>query len=115
MNNPFKIIDTRLENIEALLLDLKHSPNTRETDISQTLGFEPINVQQLSDLIGWSPSYIYKQTSKGEIPYYKPNGKFLYFKKSEIEQYLLSNRNKTKKEIEAEAIEYVHLSSKERN
>ncbi len=30
MSNPFEILENRLSNIEALLLDLKHPPQTKE-------------------------------------------------------------------------------------
>lgn len=68
---------------------------------------EVITVKGLSILTGWSKGEIYKKTSKGILPYYKPNGKTIYFKKAEIEKWLLSNRQSTKDEIEDQAIDYL--------
>ena len=34
-----------------------------------------------------SDSMLYKLTSKGDIPYFKPNGKKLYFKRSELDEW----------------------------
>ena len=49
---------------------------------------------------GLSQSYLYKLTSAGKIPHYKPSGKLLFFKKEELQNWLLSNRqgNKSKNE-----------------
>lgn len=71
---------------------------------------EALTVEALSILTGWTKGNIYKKTSKGLLPYYKPNGKTIYFKKSEIEAFLLTNRSKTKAEIQAEAKDYLLLN-----
>ncbi len=52
---------------------------------------------------GLKVSYIYKLTSSREIPHYKsPGGKKLHFKKSEIDDWLLSNPVKTKSHVNEE-------------
>ncbi len=84
-------IDDRLRNIESLLLSQK----------------KVLNLDEVSVLTGLSKSHLYKLTSTGKIPHYKPNGKFMFFEKSEIEDWLLRNRIKTVDEIEAEAAKYV--------
>lgn len=44
---------------------------------------------------------LYAHTSKKMIPYYKrPNGKKLYFKKSELDEWLFSNRIQTTDEAD---------------
>lgn len=43
-------------------------------------------------LTGLSKSYLYKLTSTHKIPYYKPNGKLVYFNREEIENWQLQNR-----------------------
>jgi hypothetical protein len=45
-------------------------------------------------------------TSSNDIPHYK-SGKRLYFKKSEIDEWVFSNRIKTNDDIEKEAMEYI--------
>lgn len=44
------------------------------------------------EYIGISSSLLYKLTSAKEIPCYKPRGKMLYFKRTEIDEWLLKNR-----------------------
>ncbi|MEC5395764.1 helix-turn-helix transcriptional regulator [Bergeyella sp. RCAD1439] len=80
-------IEQRLDRIEKLLL------NSQKT---------VLNFEELVEFTGLSQSYLYKLTSKGEIPFYRPNGKQLYFNKAEIEAWLLRNRSKTNEEIDVE-------------
>jgi len=47
-----------------------------------------------------SHSHLYKMTSTGVIPSYKPNGKKLYFNRKELDSWLLSNRQSSQEEIE---------------
>ena len=61
-----------------------------------------LTLEEVAKYTNYSKSYVYKLTSKGDIPYYKPNGKQLYFKRTEIDEWLLTNRNKTNQEIERE-------------
>lgn len=68
------------------------------------------NVLTLEDvalLTGLSKSWLYKATYKNEIPFYKPNGKMLYFDRKEIEDWMRQGRVKTNAELEQEAANYL--------
>lgn len=91
-------IDERLTNIENLLLSQK----------------TVLNLDEVAEFTGLSKSHLYKLTSKGKIPHYKPNGKYIFFERTQIEKWLLSNRVKTTDEIDAEASAYVTLNNKRR-
>lgn len=54
-----------------------------------------------------SHSHLYKMTSTGLIPSYKPNGKKLYFNRKELDNWLLSNRQSSQEEIEQQAANYL--------
>lgn len=54
-----------------------------------------------------SHSHLYKMTSTGVVPSYKPNGKKLYFNRKELDLWLLSNKQLSKEEIEKEAANYL--------
>lgn len=82
------------------------TPKSQETDI--------LTVEQLTQLYGISRSTVYAWVQQNRITYYKPSPKILLFRKSEIEDYLLSNRTPSKAEIEAEADTEVLLSAGER-
>ncbi|TXG79689.1 MAG: DNA-binding protein [Spirochaetes bacterium] len=78
-------IDERLKAIETLLLSQK-----------TVLSFD-----EMAIYTGLSKSHLYKLTSSGGVPCYKPKGKHIFFSKSEVDQWLLQNRKATTEEIEA--------------
>lgn len=57
---------------------------------------------------GFSVGHIYRLTSKKEIPHFKKSRK-LYFKKSELEDWMLENKVASNAEISSEAATYVTL------
>lgn len=66
-----------------------------------------LNMNDVCLLTGLSKSHIYKLVCKKEIPYYKSvGGKLTYFRKNEIEDWLLTRRVPTVNEIEQRAINY---------
>lgn len=46
-------------------------------------------------------------THSRKIPFYKPNGKQIYFDRSEIENWMKQNRVAMTDEIETEAVNYI--------
>lgn len=55
---------------------------------------------------GYSESHLYNLTSKRAIPHYKKSRK-LYFKKNELEEWMLERQVKTDKEVQSKATTYV--------
>ncbi len=49
---------------------------------------------------GLSKSHLYKLTSTGGIPCYKPTGKKLYFDKEELDEWMLRNKKLSQDEID---------------
>lgn len=86
-------IDERLSKIETLLLAQK----------------TVLNFNEVAAYTGLSKSYLYKLSSSGGIPCYKPQGKHIYFDKQEIDQWLLQNRKATNQEVESMASTHVTL------
>lgn len=58
-----------------------------------------LTTQEAAVYLGWSLSYIYKQTRLCTIPHYCPMGKTLYFDREELETWLKRNRVATKDEV----------------
>jgi len=54
-----------------------------------------------------SASYLYKLTCTNQIPHYIPTGKKIYFKRSELDEWLLQNKQTSVMEIEKEAADYL--------
>ena len=65
-----------------------------------------LSFDEASIFLNLSKSYLYKLTSGNLIPHYKPQGKMLYFEKTELEAWLRQNPIKTKAQIEQEAQSY---------
>lgn len=87
-------IDERQQNIENLLLSQKNALTFDEGAIFTGIG----------------KSFLYKLTSGGIVPHYKPRGKMIYFDRAELEKWLLQNRITPTDEIEAKASTYVTLN-----
>lgn len=67
---------------------------------------KPLNVEEAAAFLDVTKSHLYKLTSRGEIPHYKP-GKRLYFLQSDLLEYVKNSRVKTAQEIANEAANYV--------
>ncbi|MGU5711371.1 MULTISPECIES: helix-turn-helix domain-containing protein [Aeromonas] len=53
---------------------------------------EVLSAEECAELLGVSVGYVYRQTSEKRLPFYKPNGKKIYFKRDELLDWLLSHR-----------------------
>lgn len=72
---------------------------------------KPLSFTEASDYLDVSKSHLYKLTHKKAIKFFKPNGKKIYFKKTDLNNWLFRNESKTENEIEQEALEYVVSNS----
>jgi excisionase family DNA binding protein len=59
----------------------------------------PLTMEEASAYLGLSKGYLYKLTSSGRIPNYKPAGGRLYFTLKDLNRYLFRNRRATEFEI----------------
>ncbi len=65
-----------------------------------------LTVQEAADFLGLSVQYIYQLTSGKRVPYYKPFGNRVYFKREELEQFISESRVASAAELEAQAVTY---------
>lgn len=65
-----------------------------------------LTLDDVSLLTGLSKSWLYKATCNHLIPFYKPNGKQVYFDRCEIESWMKQNRVSSKAEISQMAANY---------
>ena len=86
---------SKLERIEKLL------------ETQQAMQKQVLNFNDACIYLELSQSHLYKLTSTGSIPHYKPNGKKLYFNRQELDNWLLRNRSNSIDEIEQEAANYL--------
>ena len=68
---------------------------------------EVLTSDEAAKYCGFSKSYLYKLTMRQQIPHYKsPTGKLCYFNRSELEQWLQTNRVSTIGELNQQAQSY---------
>lgn len=63
-----------------------------------------LTVDDVALLAGLGKRTVYRLTSTHQIPFYKPNRKAIYFKRTEVEDWLLQNRTSTAGEIMQRAV-----------
>jgi len=110
MENPFEIIDAKLDRIIHLLELLKSNENKGQGNIDS----EIMNIEQLASFIGCSKYTVYGYTSSRSIPHFKKN-KRLFFRRTDIVKWITDAKVKTREEIEQEAITYLTTKHKRRN
>lgn len=85
----------KLNSIEKLLIE------------QQTMQKQVLNFNETCQYLELSHSHLYKLTSTGGVPHYKPNGKKIYFNRVELDTWLLRNRIDSQDEIEQQAANYL--------
>lgn len=68
---------------------------------------KPFTLPQASEYLGVSKSHLYKLTYQNLIVHFKPNGKKIYFKRSDLDKYIFRNRKADQNELEQLAIDRV--------
>jgi len=76
------------------------------------LSKEILTLEEATWYLGLSKSSIYKLTSKRGIPFYSPGGKKLYFKKSEIDNWIYQSKIIPINEVENEVENYLSRANK---
>ena len=80
--------DHRIEVLEDLLRDAK----------------QVLTLEEAALFMGISKSSLYKMTHKHEMPFYRPNGKLIYFEKDELLKWMRQNRQKSEEETNEAAV-----------
>lgn len=65
-----------------------------------------LNIKEAAIILGMTIEGVRCLVRNNTLPYYKPNINRLYFKKSELEDWMMQNRSKSMTEIESEAAAY---------
>jgi excisionase family DNA binding protein len=90
--------EKELNDIKAMLQEI--SGSNKDT----------LNFTEAARFIGCSKSYLYKLTSGKSIPHYKPNGKFIYFDRDELQAWLKQGKVTSEHELEVTAKEFIKNS-----
>ena len=63
----------------------------------------PLGVMEAADFTGYSQKYIYKLVHLGMVPYYKPTGGKIWFKREDLERFMFRERRAADYELREEA------------
>ena len=110
MDNPFELILDRLNAIEDLLRTVIKNDPKGATVLTTSLP-NVFNLNQAAEYVSLSKSAMYKKTAERTIPHFK-QGKKLYFKRSELDDWLTEQKITTHAEIEKQADEYIRKKGK---
>ncbi len=62
-----------------------------------------MDLEEFCQYTGISKRYVYRLTSENRVPHYKPNGKKIFFKRDEVDNWLTQGRVSSYEEIEEQA------------
>lgn len=91
---------------QNLILD-KLTEIANKLDEQNILQKTVLNLSEAAKYLDISESHLYKLTSTRQIPHFCPQGKKLYFRREELDQWLQRNRQSSSDEIDREATNYL--------
>lgn len=91
-------MDTTLQSIENRLDRIERFTIINSKDV--------LDLEEASLFTGFSKGHLYRLTSERNIPHYKKSRK-LYFKKSELEEWMLEDKVQTMDDINSQAANYI--------
>ena len=86
------------EKLERIELLLSKSVNSTQKEL--------LTMSEASEYLGFKVSYLYRLTSGNKIPFYKPGHK-VFFKKTELDEWVFKHKESTYEEIEKRALNYL--------
>lgn len=89
---------------EEMILN-KLSEIANKLDEQNLLQKTVLNFNEACTYLDVSQSHLYKLTSTRQVPHFCPQGKKLYFKRTELDEWLQRNRQSTADELEQQAID----------
>jgi excisionase family DNA binding protein len=73
---------------------------------------EILSLKEAAEFLKLSVSCMYKKTSSKQIPHYVPGGKRVYFKKSDLENWILSHKVDSINEVDSDINDYLNRTAK---
>lgn len=71
---------------------------------------EVLTLDEAAQYTGMKKSYLYKLTASKAIPHYKPNGKNCFFRRTELEDWLMTNPVATVADLNGQARAYCMIN-----
>jgi excisionase family DNA binding protein len=60
---------------------------------------KPLSIEEAAGFTGLSKAYLYKLVHLGKVPCYKPTGGRVFFKQSELEEFIFQGRQSADYEL----------------
>lgn len=104
---------TKTTSVRAMVKSLEEKLNAAQEKMVASAALHAITQKEILTLeeaclyTGISKSAMYKLTMNCQIPYSKPNGKFCFFRRAELENWLMKNPVSTVEERVAKALAHV--------
>lgn len=100
----------KLEGSLAVLGDIAELHKRIESlENSRFANKDVLTFDEACQYLGVSDSLLYKLTAAKAVPHYKPRGKMIYFKKLELNEWLLHNQIITVEQARLEAAYYTSI------
>lgn len=108
----YKQLNYRIMNktIDTETLILKVESHEHRIEIMENLlrdAKQVLTLEEAALFMGISKSSLYKMTHKHELPFFRPNGKIIYFEKSELLNWMRQNRSMSEAETKAAATKHM--------
>ena len=87
-------MDLELKEVVDRLIKIENLLQEQSLYTKEILCFD-----EASQFLDLSKSYLYKLTSRGEISFYRPQGKKLYFERKGLLEWIKRNRSSTNHEL----------------
>ena len=98
---------------ETLLLKVEsHDHRIEVLENLLNVAKEVLTLEEAAVFMGISKSSLYKMTHKHELPFYRPNGKLIYFEKAELLKWMRQVRSMSEDEIRETAVQHMSDLSK---
>lgn len=107
---------TEKEMLQRMLIDVsllkklitEHVKNEQRPDTTK----EILTVKECAELTGLKKSTLYRLTHERKIPFFKPNGNRVFFRRADILAWLQSNRVASSDEIDRTAADHLVANRK---
>ena len=104
MENPFELLFNKITAIEDAIGQLLNEKYDKQNQNESYSGF--LNITQAAKYLHVARQTLYGLTSSRRIQHYK-TGKFIFFKKQELDIWIEKHKIKTREEIKNEASAWI--------
>jgi excisionase family DNA binding protein len=101
-------IELIVRKVVVEALESSKVDNTKSLDVE----YDFLTATQAAKFLGRKLSTLYKDVHQGNIPFHKSGARKLLFSKTELEEYVLKSKNKSKEEIEDEVSTYIKSNNR---